>query len=137
MRHLLIPFLLGFKFNLASMIPLMFGLLLLLTKKALLLTKIALLISGLLGWNSLSSTLPTQSPGGGGFHGYGQGTPFGGYPHYEHQNFYHRPYKVYQNTEFEPYSQHVIREVVDVYDNGESTGKNKRSGKNFVWMKSS
>ncbi|CAK9824550.1 hypothetical protein ANTRET_LOCUS2703 [Anthophora retusa] len=135
MRHLLIPFLLGFKFNLASLIPLLFGFLLLLTKKALLLTKIALLISGLLGWNSLWSTASGSYPGGG-FHTYGQETPIGGFPYYEHHNFHHRPpYRGYQGNDFEPYTQHVIREVVDVYDNAEEVGKSKRSGKNFVWAK--
>lgn len=134
MRHLLIPFLLGFKFNLASLIPLLFGFLLLLTKKALLLTKIALIISGLLGWNSLLSTAQTPHHVGG-LHGYGQETPLGGFPYHEHYNFHHRPYRGFQGSDFEPYSQHVIREVVDVYDKPEEVGKNKRSGKNFVWVK--
>lgn len=136
MRHLLIPFLLGFKFNLASLIPLLFGFLLILTKKALLLTKVALVISGLLGWNSLLSAGPPHYPGGG-FHTHGHEIPVGGFPYYEHYNFHHRPYKVFQGNDFEPYSQHVIREVVDVHDNTEELGKNKRNGKNFVWVKSS
>ena len=135
-RHLLLPFLLGFKFNLASLIPLLFGFLLILTKKALLLTKIALVISGLLGWNSLlSPTGPPHYPAGG-FHTYGHETPIGGFPYYEHYNFHHRPYRGFQGNDFQPYSQHVIREVVDVYDNAEEVGKNKRNGKNFVWVKS-
>ena len=53
MRHLVLPFLLGFKFNLASLLPLLFGVLIVITKKALLLTKIALFVSGLLGWNTI------------------------------------------------------------------------------------
>ncbi|XP_076241761.1 uncharacterized protein LOC143183876 [Calliopsis andreniformis] len=136
MRHLLVPFLLGFKFNLASLIPLLFGFLLLLTKKALLLTKIALIISGLLGWNTLFSSASAPYPGGGfnGFHTHGHEPPGGGYPYYDYQTYQHRPYKIYQTNNFEPYNQHVIREVVDVYDNAE-TAKNKRSGKNFVWVK--
>lgn len=132
MRHLLIPFLLGFKFNLASLIPLMFGFLLLLTKKALLLTKVALVITGLLGWNSfLSTTYPTN-----GIHHSYEALP----PHH-YYNFHHRPpYRGFQGNDFEPpYSQHVIREVVDVYDNADQgVGKSKqRNGKNFVWVKSS
>lgn len=144
MRHLLLPFLLGFKFNLASLIPLLFGVLLLVTKKALLLTKVALFVSGLLGWNSLFSSAATSYPGGGfngfhdfnGFQTYSQETPAGGFPYYEHQHFQHRPYRGYQSGDLGPYSQHVIREVVDVYDKTEE-GKNKRSGKNFVWVKGS
>ncbi|XP_076631792.1 uncharacterized protein LOC143346952 [Colletes latitarsis] len=139
MRHLLIPFLLGFKFNLASLIPLLFGVLLLVTKKALLLTKVALFVSGLLGWNSLFSNAATHYPGGGfnGFPAYGQEIPAGGFPYHEHHhNFQYRPYRDYQTSEFGPYNQHVIREVVDVYDNAEET-KNKRIGKNFAWAKGS
>nr|XP_003705494.1 PREDICTED: uncharacterized protein LOC100879493 [Megachile rotundata] len=134
MRQLLIPFLLGLKFNLAALIPLLFGFLVLLTKKALLLTKIALFISGLLGWNSLFSSASAPYPNG--FYAYNQEQPVAAFPHFEQQNFHHRPYRGFYNDEFEPYSQHVIREVVDVYENSEDR-KNKRSGKNFVWVKNS
>lgn len=143
LRQLLLPFLLGFKFNLASMIPLLFGILLLVTKKALLLTKIAIVISGLLGWNSMFSgwsaghSYPSTlggGGGGGGFHGYGQdhlGGGIGGGP-LQHQDptYYPRPYRAHEDF---PYTsqQHVIREVVNVYDNDES--KISRNGKNFVW----
>ncbi|XP_053976052.1 uncharacterized protein LOC128874914 [Hylaeus volcanicus] len=138
MRHLLLPFLLGFKFNLASLIPLLFGFLLIITKKALLLTKIALFVSGLLGWNSLFSSAAAPYPGAGfnGFPAYLQEAPGGGFPYHDHQNYQHRPYGGYRITDLNPYSQHVIREVVDVYDNAEEM-KNKRSGKNFVWVKGS
>lgn len=59
-RQLLLPFLLGFKFNLASLLPLLFGALIVITKKALILTKVALLIAGFLGWNSLVSGNPSS-----------------------------------------------------------------------------
>lgn len=140
MRHLLIPFLLGFKFNLASLIPLMFGFLLLLTKKALLLTKVALVITGLLGWNSFFSA--TYPPSGihHSYEGHGSAFP----PHYEHyHNFHHRPpYRGFQGNDLhEPtyYGQHVIREVVDVYDNAadQSNVDKSKGRKNFVWVKSS
>ncbi|XP_078051531.1 uncharacterized protein LOC144477670, partial [Augochlora pura] len=132
-RHLLVPFLLGFKFNLVSLVPLLFGFLLLVTKKALILTKLALFVSGLLGWNTLFSTASATYPGGGfnGFHTHVQETPVGGYPYYDHHNFQYRPYR---GSDLGVYNQHVIREVVDVYDNTDGT-KNKRSGKNFVWAK--
>lgn len=145
-RHLLVPFLLGFKFNLVSLVPLMFGFLLLLTKKALILTKLALFVSGLLGWNSIFTTATSSHAGGGwnagwnegwnGLHTYAQETPTAGYPQYDHQNFQYRPYRGYQNSDLGAYTQHVIREVVDVYDNSEQS-KNKRSGKNFIWTKGS
>ncbi|XP_076382682.1 uncharacterized protein LOC143260587 [Megalopta genalis] len=133
-RHLLVPFLLGFKFNLVSLVPLLFGFLLLVTKKALILTKLALFVSGLLGWNSLFSTASASYPAGGfnGFHTHVQETPIAGYPYYDHHNFQYRPYRGHQAGDLGVYNQHVIREVVDVYDNTDGT-KNKRSGKNFVW----
>lgn len=143
-RSLLLPFLLGIKFSLASLIPLIFGILLVVTKKALLLTKIALLLSGLLGWNSLMS-----SPGFSGFAGAGpvlahygyqgghQGFGFGHDGHHVRgQQFGYRPYRT-SNADFGGYNNHVIREVVNVYDSESETpdeeGNTPRSGNNFMW----
>ncbi|XP_011505717.1 PREDICTED: uncharacterized protein LOC105368406 [Ceratosolen solmsi marchali] len=61
MRQLLLPFLLGFKLNLTTLLPLLFGALIIITKKALLLTKVALFIAGLIGWNSLFNRYPSSS----------------------------------------------------------------------------
>lgn len=127
-RHVLLPFLLGFKFNLASLIPLMFGFLLIVTKKALLLTKVALFLSGLLGWNTLFSSAapPYAANGFNGFHAYGHETPAGAY---YHDHFPQRPYRTLHD--FKPYDQHVIREVVDVFDN--DAAHVRKNTKNFVW----
>ncbi|KAG7190703.1 hypothetical protein KM043_006780 [Ampulex compressa] len=138
-RHLLLPLLLGFKFNLASLIPLLFGFLLLVTKKALLLTKIALFVSGLLGWNSLFSLASTPQPGTfNGFHGFnvpGHEVPVADFPYYDQHQFVHRPYRGLQTVNFPTYDQHIIREVVNVYENGENAEHIKRMGKNVVWSK--
>ncbi|XP_052562066.1 uncharacterized protein LOC120430148 [Culex pipiens pallens] len=66
-RNFVVPFLLGLKFNLATLLPLIFGGLILLSKKALILGKIALFVSGLFGYGSLFT------PG----IGYGFGVPSG------------------------------------------------------------
>ncbi|XP_035890543.1 uncharacterized protein LOC118502423 [Anopheles stephensi] len=68
-KSFVVPFLLGLKFNLATLLPLVFGGLILLSKKALILGKIALFLSGLFGYGSFL----TPSLYGGGFGGYGGG----------------------------------------------------------------
>lgn len=65
----MVPFLLGLKFNLATLLPLVFGGLILLSKKALILGKIALFLSGLFGYGSFL----TPALYGGGYGGYGGG----------------------------------------------------------------
>ncbi|KYN39950.1 hypothetical protein ALC56_05718 [Trachymyrmex septentrionalis] len=133
-RHILLPFLLGFKFNLASLIPLMFGFLLIVTKKALLLTKMALFLIGLLGWNTLFSGAPAVPPYSAnafnGFHAYGHDTPAGVYTHYDY-HYPQRPYRPLQD--YSPYDQHVIREVVNVYDGNSDSGQSKQNKRNFVF----
>lgn len=52
-RQFLVPFLLGFKFNIATLIPIIFGLLALIAKKAVILSKIALIASSAFGLGSL------------------------------------------------------------------------------------
>lgn len=65
-RQLLVPFLLGFKFNIATLVPILFGILALLAKKAVVISKLALVISSALGLGSL-----LFGAGGGGPAGYG------------------------------------------------------------------
>ncbi|XP_062703019.1 uncharacterized protein LOC109411182 [Aedes albopictus] len=85
-RNFVVPFLLGLKFNLATLLPLIFGGLILLSKKALILGKIALFVSGLFGYGSIFT------PG----IGYGLGYPttfgsagLGGYG----GGFHHKPFR--------------------------------------------
>ncbi|KAL5284813.1 hypothetical protein ACFFRR_006868 [Megaselia abdita] len=79
----LLPFLLGIKFNLATIIPLIFGAVVLLLKKATFLAKLALYISTLFGVGG-AFTLANLAGGslGGGIGGIG-----GGGGHYHHQSF--------------------------------------------------
>lgn len=130
-RHILLPFLLGFKFNLASLIPLMFGFLLIVTKKALLLTKMALFLIGLLGWNTYFSAAPPYSANAfNGFHSYGHETPAGVYTHYNH-HFSQQPYRPLQD--YSPYDQHVIREVINVYDGNSDSEQSRQNMKKFIF----
>ncbi|XP_057340895.1 uncharacterized protein LOC130677969 [Microplitis mediator] len=145
MRSVVLPFLLGLKFSLSSLIPLVFGILLVVTKKALLLTKIALIISGLLGWNAF-----VNSPNIGGLsHGVSSGFPYNynnlnGFQHhygYDHNtiNDHHYPYRPYRNLvkDVGGYNHHVIKEVVEVYDPEADTRHDStpRNGKNFLWSR--
>lgn len=52
-RQFLVPFLLGIKFNIATIIPLIFGILALIAKKAVFLSKIALIATSAFGMGSL------------------------------------------------------------------------------------
>lgn len=111
----------------------MFGFLLIVTKKALLLTKVALFLSGLLGWNRLFSGTPVPSYPANAFndfHAYEHGIPADVYSHYE----YHYPQRPYKKTlqDYAPFDQHVIREVVNVYE-GNNDSRNRQNAKNFVW----
>ncbi|XP_058839417.1 uncharacterized protein LOC131694913 [Topomyia yanbarensis] len=82
-RNFIVPFLLGLKFNMATLLPLVFGGLILLSKKALILGKIALFVSGLFGYGSIFS------PGiGYGFVPPGLGAGFGSFG-----GFPQRPYR--------------------------------------------
>ncbi|XP_066581961.1 uncharacterized protein Osi10a [Prorops nasuta] len=137
-RHLLLPFLLGFKFNLASLIPLIFGVLLVISKKALLLTKFALLLSGVLGWSSLFSGGPgIHHAGNHGFNHFGPGFD-GSTGGHHHEYFPHRPFRANSGLDFgQQYGQHVIREVVNVYetDGEQDARQDARRCSPFVSMK--
>lgn len=74
-RQFLLPFLLGIKFNLVTILPLIFAGIILLCKKAALLGKFALFISGLLGFGSIFS-MANFGGFGGGFGGGGGGGGF-------------------------------------------------------------
>lgn len=52
-RQFLVPLLLGFKFNIATIVPIVFGILALIAKKAVVLSKVALIASSALGLGSL------------------------------------------------------------------------------------
>lgn len=76
-RNLLIPFLLGFKFQLSTLLPLLLGLLLIVSKKAFLLAKFAVLAVTVFSGSGLGASL-------GGF-----GGPASSYTSYDHPVPYH------------------------------------------------
>lgn len=85
-RQFVVPFLLGIKFNLMTILPLLFAGIILLLKKAVFLSKFAVFITGLLGFGNLLSlgqfngvNQSNRPFGGGGFGsgGFGNGV-FGG-----------------------------------------------------------
>ena len=92
-KKFVLPFLLGLKFNLAVLLPLILGAIILISKKAAFLSKLALFISGFFG--------------AGGLFALGGGLGNGGYPHsygYQpiyadvaHQQQFTSPYKIIEN----------------------------------------
>lgn len=114
----------------------MFGFVLIVTKKALLLIKMALFLSGLLGWNTWSSgaSYPHSMNWFNGFHTYGHEIPAGVYSYNDHY-FPHGSYRTLQASDFVPYDQHVIREVVNIHEGVGDAAQNKQNRKNFVWTK--
>lgn len=78
-KQFIVPFLLGLKFNLITILPLFFGVIILLCKKAAFLGKMALFVTGLLGYGSAFSLGGLGGLFGGGGFGGGFG-PGGGWP---------------------------------------------------------
>lgn len=73
-RKFVLPFLLGLKFNIATLLPLILGAIILISKKAAFLSKLALFISGFFGLGGLA-TLGGLGGGFGGGQGYGYYRP--------------------------------------------------------------
>lgn len=90
-RQFVVPFLLGIKFNLMTILPLLFAGIILLLKKAVFLGKFAMFITGLLGFGNILSigqfggvnSYPHRPGGGfggfGGLGGLGGNRPFGAF----------------------------------------------------------
>ncbi|XP_074100570.1 uncharacterized protein LOC141528421 [Cotesia typhae] len=146
MKSVVVPFLLGLKFSLSSLIPLVFGALVVVTKKALLLTKVALIISGLLGWNAFVSSPNIAGLSHGAPSGFQNNyNNFNGFQHHFEHGYDHNtikehlyPYRPYRNfvKDVPGYNHHVIKEVVEVYDpESDARRDNTRSGKNFLWSR--
>lgn len=68
MKRAILPKLLGFKITIISIIPIIFGLIYLITKKAMFLSKLALLVTSFVGFSSIAkvnkffSAQETKSP---------------------------------------------------------------------------
>lgn len=66
-RKFVLPFLLGLKFNIATLLPLILGAIILISKKAAFLSKLALFISGFFGLGGLATIGGLGLGGGNGF----------------------------------------------------------------------
>ncbi|KAL7729433.1 hypothetical protein ACLKA6_008995 [Drosophila palustris] len=77
-KQYLLPFLLGLKFNLVALVPLLFAGICLLLKKSLFLAKLAIYVSSFLGFGGVLGSL--GGLGGGGFGGFGGLGGIGGGP---------------------------------------------------------
>lgn len=78
----MVPFLLGLKFNLVTLIPLIFAVIVFLCKKAAFLAKIALFLSGIFGFGglfSLGALADSHGFYGGSHHSYGGHHSYGTY----------------------------------------------------------
>ncbi|XP_065173439.1 uncharacterized protein Osi10a [Atheta coriaria] len=142
-RQFLVPLLLGFKFNMATLIPVIFGLIALIAKKALVLSKIALVISSAF---SLSSLLFTQ---------HSTVNPYGYQPTYN-PSFGGQSHHAYRLPDDE-YQEHAYRSSGNInaaqpaassYDDDQlrlydaelqqafSREEKKKDGRNFAWSES-
>ncbi|XP_037815055.1 uncharacterized protein LOC119605809 [Lucilia sericata] len=78
-KQYLLPFLLGFKFNLVALVPILFTIICLLLKKSLFIAKLVVYISSILGIGGVAGALGTLGGGLGGLfgggHGFGGGIP--------------------------------------------------------------
>lgn len=107
-KQYLLPFLLGLKFNLVALVPLLFAGICLLLKKSLFLAKLAIYVSSFLGLGGVLGTLGGFGGfggfGGGGGFGYGGGfagpRPIGHFPGkttvYNHNDELHHQYNVHE-----------------------------------------
>ena len=160
-RKFVLPLLLGIKFNLATLLPLILGLIILISKKAAWLSKLALFISGLFGLGGIF-TLGSLGGGGGGFGGgFGGGYP-AVYPYYPqpfiphdsgvHQQFA-SPYKIIQESTprseqeqlaedhfYDFDNQHLLKDRAsrlyerNFSDDKKSSTSKYRTQRNFVWQ---
>lgn len=94
-RKFVLPFLLGLKFNLATLLPLILGAIILISKKAAFLSKLALFISGFFGVGGLYAL--GDGLGDNGYaHSYGYRPVYADAVH--HQQTFASPYKIVEHN---------------------------------------
>ncbi|CAG9860650.1 unnamed protein product [Phyllotreta striolata] len=152
-RQFLLPMLLGFKFNVISLVPILFGVLALIAKKAVVLSKLALVVSSAFALGSLlfgySQNYPSQHYGNGHYGQYGHighgghhgihGGIHGG--HFGHAG--HGVHGFKYSAEEDDYSDSILRETngrdqLNVYPNvvesiGNAERLQQKKGRNFAW----
>lgn len=151
-RKFVVPFLLGLKFNLATLLPLILGAIILISKKAAFLSKLALFISGLFGLGGIASLGGLGGFGGGGYgYGGGGGAHYGGGGgFYQDPGIHHGGiYKIIENTprtqdetvdHFYDYDKkHLLKDRAsrlyerEVDAQGKSMKYKPSNQRNFVW----
>lgn len=145
-KKFVVPFLLGLKFNLATLLPLILGAIILISKKAAFLSKLALFISGLFGIGGIYSL-------GAGLGDHGYAHSYGYRPVYA-EGIHHQfasPYKVLESNT--PRNQHPEDHFYDyekqqllkdrtarLYErelDHDKQAKYRSNQRNFVWQTSS
>ncbi|XP_060529376.1 uncharacterized protein LOC132703877 [Cylas formicarius] len=133
-RQFLVPLMLGTKFSMASILPIIFGILILLAKKALVVSKLALIASSAFGLGSMlfnyggcNNNHPTFSENY--YHG-GQYHPsnYGGHYDNRFKEYNDVVYRGMTNLQEEP-ALH-FDDNHDAYDRDQAE---KRNGRNFAW----
>ncbi|VVC90296.1 unnamed protein product [Leptidea sinapis] len=122
-RNLLVPFLLGIKFHISTLLPLLLGLLLLASKKAFLLAKLALLAV---------TVFSGSGYGGGGYFGGSLGSRYYRHPH--HVEYYKE--KSAEQTTGSPISPDELRDRLErlfVTKKDELDEGKIRNARNFAW----
>jgi hypothetical protein len=125
MRQVLLPLLLGFKLKLITLVPLLIGVLIIVSKKALLLSKVAVFVTAVLGLNSLLFLQQPSPPL--------QNTFGDSFPSLEpHSLAYHNKdrHQSYDGH-VDDFRETVYRERDRMDDTMESKGR-----RNFLWEKS-
>ncbi|XP_050510366.1 uncharacterized protein LOC114324600 isoform X1 [Diabrotica virgifera virgifera] len=153
-RQFLLPFLLGFKFNIISILPVIFGIVALIAKKALIISKFALILSSAFALGTLvfgygQSSYPNQQYTSGHYTSgqYGNHGHHGHYGHFGHGGHGHgHGIQTFNKFPDEDYSDSYFRETneanadqLTVFPNVVKSDNEKFSrteegrGRNFAW----
>lgn len=143
-KKFILPFLLGLKFNLATLLPLILGAIVLISKKVAILSKLALFISGFFGLSPLlgySGGLGHGGFGGGGYglhsspsFGHHHDVPIGAYKVIEGQH----PRDDLRDDQFYEYDKkYLIKDRSSrLYERDANEEKQSKFQRNFVWASS-
>ncbi|XP_030034238.2 uncharacterized protein LOC115450377 [Manduca sexta] len=142
-RNLLVPFLLGFKFQISTLLPLLLGLVLLASKKAFLLSKLALLAVTVFSSSGFGQSFGGYTPSLASYTSYEHPTHYpdhhssGGYYRHPHHEYYYKE-KSAESTTGSPITPDELRDRLErlfvtkkdepIRDDGKI-----RTSRNFVW----
>ncbi|XP_050304678.1 uncharacterized protein LOC126742150 [Anthonomus grandis grandis] len=146
-RQYLLPMLLGFKFNISSLLPLVFGLLVLLAKKIVFISKIALILSSAFGLGSLLfNGGHNEAPGGQYYGSYPAENGYFGATQYHQTGHLGTHYKGYNGEYPEPDLQyrgmstgHTVDQLKlygslpDAFGDRSVEQNEQKKGRNFAW----